>query len=133
MGSCSFSKREKLCSQKTIDRLFKEGASVKAFPLRVVFLEVDEADSAVQVLISVPKKRIRKAHDRNRVKRLIREAYRLNKAELVERTASEGKRLALAFIYLFDRVMESAEVHEAMQRVLPLIGGQSGSDDRVSA
>jgi len=132
MGSCSFSKREKLCSQKTIDRLFKEGASVKAFPVRAVFLEVDQAEAAVQVLISVPKKRIRKAHDRNRIKRLIREAYRLNKLELLERKSSEGKHLAVAFIYLSDRVMEFAEVREAMQRILTLITIQRESDHSMS-
>jgi ribonuclease P protein component len=114
MGSCSFSKREKLCSQKTIDRLFKEGSSAKAFPLRVVFLEVPEAEAPVQVLISVPKKRIRKAHDRNRIKRLIREAYRLNKGQLTEKVVEEGKRLAVAFIYLSDRVMDFKEIQHSM-------------------
>jgi ribonuclease P protein component len=118
MGSYSFSKREKLCSQKTIDRLFKEGSSVKSYPLRAVFLEVDKAEAPVQVLISVPKKRVRKAHDRNRVKRLIREAYRLNKGQLTDKVVEEGKQLALAFIYLSDRVVEFHEIRQSMTVML---------------
>jgi ribonuclease P protein component len=118
MGSYSFSKREKLCSQKTIDRLFKEGSSVKSYPLRAVFLEVDKAEAPVQVLISVPKKRVRKAHDRNRVKRLIREAYRLNKNVFLDNLLLQDSNLALGFIFLSDSKIDFQEISKSMSVTL---------------
>ncbi|MCF8257454.1 MAG: ribonuclease P protein component [Flavobacteriales bacterium] len=118
MGRFSFGKKEKLCSQTVIDRLFAEGQSFKAFPLRVMVLPVDGAESHAQVLISVPKKRVRKAHDRNRIKRHIREAYRLNKPELLEKWEGEGRYFAIGIIYLSDRTTEFGEMLRIMKGVI---------------
>ena len=76
----SYSKKEKLKSKKTIELLFKEGDSVSDFPLRLVWLETSFDDgSQIKTAVSVSKKHFKTAVDRNRVKRLMREAYRLNK------------------------------------------------------
>ena len=76
----SYSKKEKLKSKKTIELLFKEGDSVSEFPLRLVFLETSFDDgSQIKTAVSVSKKHFKTAVDRNNVKRLMREAYRLNK------------------------------------------------------
>ena len=76
----SYSNKEKLKSKKTIERLFKDGDSVSEFPLRLVFLETSfDDDSHIKTAVSVSKKHFKTAVDRNRVKRLMREAYRLNK------------------------------------------------------
>lgn len=72
-------KEEKLKSRKLIERLFIEGDSIKEFPLRMKFLQIENADFPIKVAFSVPKKNIKLAVDRNRIKRLIRETYRLNK------------------------------------------------------
>ena len=78
----TFRKEERLCSRKYLDLLFKNGSSFLLYPFRVSYLFIDEpADVQAQVVINVPKKRYKRAVDRNLLKRRIREAYRLNKEE----------------------------------------------------
>lgn len=78
----SFSKEERLCSVKLIDKLFHNGSSFLLYPFRIIWLEESlPAESPVQVLISVPKKKFKRAVDRNLLKRRIREIYRLQKSE----------------------------------------------------
>ena len=82
----TFPKEEHLCRKKLIDELFgKQGSSFGAYPLRIVWLPGPGPTAAPpQVLISVSKRSFKRAFDRNRLKRLIREAYRLNKYRLLE-------------------------------------------------
>lgn len=78
----TYNKKEKLKSKKLIDLLFTEGQSVSAFPLRLVYLSTAfEDDVLTKTGVSVSKRNFKTAVDRNRIKRLLREAYRLNKAE----------------------------------------------------
>jgi len=78
----TFKKEERLCSRKHLDLLFKNGSSFLLYPFRISYLFVDApADVQAQVVINVPKKRYKRAVDRNLLKRRIREAYRLNKQD----------------------------------------------------
>lgn len=78
----SFNKSEKLKSKILIDKLFKEGKSVSAFPLRLVYIGMDQNDSLLsRTGVSVSKRNFKRAVDRNRIKRLMREAYRLHRPE----------------------------------------------------
>jgi ribonuclease P protein component len=78
----SFNKSEKLKSKILIDKLFKEGKSVSAFPLRLVYIGMDQNDSLLsRTGVSVSKRNFKRAVDRNRIKRLMREAYRLHRSE----------------------------------------------------
>ncbi len=78
----SFPKKEKLKSKKLIEQLFLEGRSVSVFPLRLVYYNTSFEDKTnVKTGVSVSKKNFKNAVDRNRIKRLLREAYRLHKAE----------------------------------------------------
>jgi ribonuclease P protein component len=73
-------KGERLKSRKLIGRLFLEGHSVKAYPFKLIYLKVEHtSDFPVQAGFSVPKRRFKKAVERNRIRRLIKEAYRLEK------------------------------------------------------
>ena len=73
------------------------------------------------LLVSVSKRRFKRAVKRNRVKRQIREAYRLNKQPLLEALAEKDLRLALAFIYLSDELTDSAVITEKMKIALARI------------
>ena len=82
----AFPKEEHLCRKKLIDELFsKQGSSFGVYPLRIVWIRnTGLTNTPPQVLISVSKRSFKRAVDRNRLKRLIREAYRLNKYRLTE-------------------------------------------------
>ena len=81
----SFSKKQKLKGQKLIEKLFTEGGSVSAFPLRLIYLQTGKSN---QVGVSVSKRNFKNAVDRNRIKRLLREAYRHNKKMLIDNNVS---------------------------------------------
>jgi len=73
-------KEERLKSRKIIGRLYSEGKSIKAFPLRMVYLQTTHtSDYPCQIGVSVPKRNFKRAVHRNRIKRLLRESYRLEK------------------------------------------------------
>ena len=98
--SYSFGKEYKLCSKKLIDQLFSEGKQVKKFPLIVRFLEVEnENTTSIQIGITVPKKLHKSAVSRNRIKRLCREAIRLNKNDLERFLSTNNRKIALFLIY----------------------------------
>ena len=81
----TYPKEEKLKSRKIIDLLFTKGQSVAKYPLRMAFIKADERDQIIQVGVSVSKKYFKKATDRNYIKRLLRECYRLNKPLLIQK------------------------------------------------
>ncbi|GMT45255.1 MAG: ribonuclease P protein component [bacterium] len=76
----TFTKEERLHEKKLIERLFKDGKSFFTFPFQVFFSPLKTTSRyPARVLISVPKRNFKRAVDRNRIKRLVREAYRRNK------------------------------------------------------
>ena len=111
-------KTERLDKKKVIDKMFSGGArSFSVFPLRVVYLPVEELEAPVSILVSVSKRAVK----RNRVKRQIREAYRKNKHGLLQALQDKEQQLAVAFIYLSDRLTDSMEIEERMKIALARI------------
>ncbi len=96
----TFKKDEKLKSRKTIEQLFREGKSFSNFPFRVLWKFADNADAPLQTGFAVSSKHFKKAVDRNRIKRLMREAYRLQKNDLQILLTQQHKQLAVFIIYV---------------------------------
>ncbi|RGM49998.1 MULTISPECIES: ribonuclease P protein component [Bacteroides] len=115
-------KPERLNRKKVIEKMFAGGSrSFSVFPLRVVYLPVGELDAPVSILVSVSKRHFKRAVKRNRMKRRIREAYRVNKQELLNVLAQKQIRLAVAFIYLSDDLVAFSVIEERMKTALARI------------
>lgn len=115
--------QERIKSTKLIDMLFSGGnsQSIVAYPLRVVYMKgVREADTQqTQIMVSVSKRHFKRAVKRNRVKRQIREAYRLNKNLLSEKLTQQPETtLYLAWIWQADELFPSSVVEERMKILL---------------
>ncbi len=117
----SFPKSERLFLEKEIDELFDSGQSFISYPLRIVYLSdtgENSSESGISILVSVPKKRIRHAVKRNRIKRLIRETFRLNKNAIIPHHILNGKHLHIAFMYVCNEVLSYTEIEKAMLKAL---------------
>jgi ribonuclease P protein component len=100
MPKCfGFPKAERLKSRKQIDALFNGGKSVSVFPVRAVYQFSVQGEPGLKVGVSASKRYFKKAVDRNRVKRLLREAYRLQKEELVLKLKEARQCGAVFFLY----------------------------------
>ena len=124
MRTNEFRKVERITSQKLIDELFGGGRSKSfaAFPIRAVWSlrQRGAHDVPVQVLVSVPKKRLHHAVDRNRTKRQMREAYRLSKLPLLAVLPAEQS-LAIALIWQSDRLESSSLIATRMAKLISRI------------
>jgi ribonuclease P protein component len=101
-SSLTFPKQEKLKSRKIIKDLFEKGSSFYLYPFKIVFIKNSDtvASALPQILFSVSKRNFKRAVKRNRIKRLLREAYRLNKQELIKKIPSSFFPLAIGIMYV---------------------------------
>ena len=122
MNSRTFKKEERLSKQKEIDLLFEKGASFIVYPLRIVYVEKPPVSGTeAAVLVSVPKKRFKQAVKRNRVKRLIREAYRLNKQTLLQSLREKEKGLLIGFLFVGNELPKWKVVEAAVVKALTIL------------
>lgn len=117
----TFTKEERLCGKIAIDNLFHKGSSFIVYPFRVVYLALPLSESTypAQAIISVSKRRFRRAHDRNRIKRLMREVYRLQKGELLYTSLERlSLNLSLAIQYVGKEELDFSLLHTKMTKTL---------------
>jgi ribonuclease P protein component len=117
----SFTRPERLKSRKAISSLFRGGHSFVAYPLRVVWKESSPylaAMSRVQVLISVPKRNFKTAVARNRLKRQIREAYRLQKQEFYDKIKASDLHISLMVSYIAKEALPFAEIEAGVRKLI---------------
>lgn len=136
--SLRFPKRERLRYRTPVTRLFATGESVYAYPLRMIYRIFTDEEyaamfrgsvphdvAALQMMITVPKKKMRRAVDRVRLRRRIREAYRLGRIPLrtlVEQTA--GKRVSLALVFVGSEDASFATIRKKADKLLAHLSQQ---------
>ena len=113
----TFKKQEKLKKDKLIARLFEEGQSMTAFPIKLIYLETEhDAPYKIQAGVSASKRNFKRAVDRIRIKRLLREAYRKNKHLIYE--SEHTKKHLFMFIYLGKKEVNYKQIEEKMQSLI---------------
>lgn len=134
MSTFSFDKSQKLKSDKIIGQLFQSGKSVAKFPIRLVWMPVAtrEEDSLFQIAVTVPKKNFKSAVSRNRIKRQLREAYRLNKSILYQSITDTSVHYAMMILYTGKEGFAYAHIEhsliKAMRLMLREVGVQGYSE-----
>jgi len=114
---CTFKKQEKLKKSKLISRLFIDGKSLTVFPIKLVYLETKhQSPYKIQAGVSASKRNFKKAVDRIRIKRLLREAYRKNKHSIYN--SEQINKHILMFIYLGSKELEYEEIEDKMQKII---------------
>ncbi|MGY8987305.1 MAG: ribonuclease P protein component [Flavobacteriales bacterium] len=113
-----FPKSERLHSKTKIDKLFGNGNSFILEDFQVYFSVSEQIKPSVSVLISVPKKLVPKAAERNKIKRLIREAYRINKAILTTKLTDKKVEVNIAFILLKSDFADYKSVEQKIKLIL---------------
>lgn len=121
-GRFTLPKEERLSRKRDVDQLFAKGRTFVAFPLRVIYLIVKEEFLVPSsFLVSVSKKRFKRAVDRNRVKRQMREAYRVRKHELLEVLAGSDRRIWIAFLYMDKEIYPQVKIEKAMEKAIQIL------------
>ncbi len=116
-------KPERLKREKQIEQLIRQGQGFLLFPFRVIWMkEQTQSPYPVQVAFSVPKRRIRKAHDRNRVRRRTREAYRLHKNILYEPLLLHQHSIIMMLVYVSDQVLDYDSISKGIGMILKRVG-----------
>ncbi len=132
----SYKKEDKLKSRKQTQFLFAKGQSMNAFPIKLIYT-IEEYDTLSQLLpspyldlqqikekgqlqtgVGAPSRTFRKAVMRNRVKRLLREGYRLEKPDFINSTPLQGKRVNLFFLYTDATVISQLAIQEKVSQLL---------------
>lgn len=109
----TFKKQERLRSKKLIEQLFKQGNSFNIYPFKIIWIEADiKTNCSAQVLIGVSKKNLRRAVDRNKLKRRIRESYRKNKQLFYDYLQSKNVKLVLGIIHNGKDISKYKEIEQ---------------------
>lgn len=120
---------ERLKSRKQIDRLFAGGKGFSVFPIRVAYVFSKAEESGAKMGVTASKRNFKRATDRNRVKRLLREAYRLQKEDLQTALQAKGISSAVFFLYTGKTIASFQEIRTAMAKCLKRLTVIASSED----
>ena len=122
--SYTFPKSQRLTSKIEIDAVYNQGQTLKKYPLIVKYLTQAEMEKeCLKALFAVPKRRISKAVKRNRIKRMLKEVYRLNKHQLELDLKENNQKMALFFVYTGKENIAYAILEEKIRLILKELSG----------
>jgi ribonuclease P protein component len=128
----TFGKEYKLCSKKTIEFLFEKKKTVKQFPFIATYGEIElPTKKSFQVVISAPKRIFRKAHDRNRIKRLMREVFRKKKLILEDFLLAEKRQIALFLVYTNKEEMKYTVLENKIELLFTKLVSELRKDKKI--
>lgn len=114
----TFKKEERLCNFNAINELFSKGKKIHSYPFLIVFKELEfESEYPAQILFSISKKKIKRAVNRNLIKRRLKEAYRHQKNELYSLLSEKNKKIGISFIYLDTKPLSYQEMEVKMKEI----------------
>jgi len=126
-----FPKNEKLKSKKDIGLLFTKGKRINNFPLRAIYsIKPEKSDILLNIGVSVPKKNIKLAVNRNLLKRRVREAYRLNNVSLKKALTENNKQLNIMFIYSSKQICSYQEIENKIKVILNRLIGSIENNNK---
>ena len=115
----TFKKSERLNSKKQIEQLFFKGRSFFQFPFKVLYISEEAADFELpKILVTVSKRNIKRAVDRNKIKRLVREAYRKNKFSFIGSLKKNDSFVVFGLIYTAKTILSYAEIEKKIILIL---------------
>lgn len=124
----TFKKSERIYKRDEIQALFKSGKSFNEFPFRVLHLKIEKDEEPVKIAVSIPKRRFKKAVDRNLLKRRTKEAYRTNKTNLRAKLNEENFSLTAMFIYIGNDPLPFKEIEDKINLILLRLESIYGKD-----
>lgn len=117
MPDFTLKKSERLCSKKAFELLFAQGKSFLVFPIKVVYIKSLTTTENTQVAFSVSKKKFKRAYQRNYIKRMMREAYRLNKTVFIQENYTLAP-LNVIFIYVGKDIVSYKKMEASIKTIL---------------
>jgi ribonuclease P protein component len=119
-----FTKEERLCNQRIIDKVFDAGESFFVFPFRVLYIPIDQlAGYPAQVIFSVPKRNIKLAVSRNLIRRRMREAYRLHKHILLKQNSVSTQKLGVVILFTGKQIADYTVIEKGIVKALKKLAG----------
>jgi len=118
----TFGKEEKLKSRKLINDLFQSGTVVKSYPIRIHYMvSQGQQDYFLKTGVSVSKRNFKRAVDRNKIKRQLREAYRLHSIDLKDALTNHGLQLCMMIIYTDRKFTPTQQIESKVSKCIDKI------------
>lgn len=116
--SYTYNKYQKLKSKKLVDNLFKLGKSILAFPVKIIVTVEDSIEPTVLSGVGVSKKYFKKAHDRNYIKRIIKESFRHHQQVMINFSQAKSVNIHFFILYVYKELPKFADLNEQMPTII---------------